>query len=534
MSLPTTLELAEAKARIASLEADKRRARENIDKLQDAMARLAESIEAQERCITSLDEKILLEREVIAPIRRLPFEVLGEIICHCAQDPNVTPALFCTLSSVSRAWHHATQNTPRAWSNININYSNGYSSDWPATTDKARHCFAKAGTCPKDVTVLALPVGHDHTILTAILALINGAASTIRSLHIDFYLDRLPVLPIHIEEWFREPMPLLRTFLFNDHLDNSDGRSNLVDLTRMPNLEAWSGNPHLCTFPAHVRQQLQGISFTPLFNRPPTFNGVVCHTNRSILETLNAAGILQRLVVLTIPKTSPTLDGGNVDGPTVRAEKLTSLVVNFTEGLDVLFKYFRTPALRQLCIHVTTPPAKKQAATCLEHLLATDAPPLVELYLDGISLSNVDLLSVLWRLPLLDTFVLSDAKASNAVMEALSVEHDASRQGRRSHPAGWICPRLARLSVWCLNSKNDKFRITRPAVETLVEARAAVTGVAPLRDVDHEGSALADMHLGRAAWRWKEPTYSGFGVYEWRSTSRIGMWWLKGVGRRDI
>ncbi|KZV83159.1 hypothetical protein EXIGLDRAFT_626069, partial [Exidia glandulosa HHB12029] len=102
--LPTAKELASTRARIAAQ-------RVEIEGLEAQAARLREKANA-------VRHEMAANEAYIAPIRRLPFDVLAQIFVLCATALGASPQVLRTLSSVCRKWRDVTLATPRAWSKV--------------------------------------------------------------------------------------------------------------------------------------------------------------------------------------------------------------------------------------------------------------------------------------------------------------------------------------------------------------------------------------------------------------------------------
>ncbi|EDR04257.1 uncharacterized protein LACBIDRAFT_304790 [Laccaria bicolor S238N-H82] len=96
--------------RLSSLDAEIERVQSILDELR------------HERC--ALSDEIEAHRALISPIRRIPFDVLGEIFVHCLPDgrnavmsSREAPIL---LGRICSAWRSIALSTPRLWASLHI------------------------------------------------------------------------------------------------------------------------------------------------------------------------------------------------------------------------------------------------------------------------------------------------------------------------------------------------------------------------------------------------------------------------------
>ncbi|KIM29289.1 hypothetical protein M408DRAFT_23071 [Serendipita vermifera MAFF 305830] len=87
-------------------------ARNAILELEKTVQDNLEIIEQAKITIAALEKEIEGRRAWIAPIRKLPIEILAEIFVHCSSLSELAPV---TVSEVCRLWHQAILATPQAW-----------------------------------------------------------------------------------------------------------------------------------------------------------------------------------------------------------------------------------------------------------------------------------------------------------------------------------------------------------------------------------------------------------------------------------
>lgn len=83
-----------------------------------------------------IEERLTHQRGLVAPVKRLPSEVLSEIFT-IQVDRGGTP---WTLLSVCRLWNAVASSTPRIWRYIQIDYDRGYFD----SASSFQHCFTNA------------------------------------------------------------------------------------------------------------------------------------------------------------------------------------------------------------------------------------------------------------------------------------------------------------------------------------------------------------------------------------------------------
>lgn len=144
----TRLQIQQDQRKIKSLEDDLEAARQLMTKLDEN--------------IKSLNQGIDNKRAFIAPIRSLPFEVLGEVMKCCAV--NQSPWL---LTSICRTWRQCALGTPRLWSQVVVTnplsqnvVNRSVQNRWRNgegevcnTVARLERALARAGVTPLDITI---------------------------------------------------------------------------------------------------------------------------------------------------------------------------------------------------------------------------------------------------------------------------------------------------------------------------------------------------------------------------------------------
>ncbi|KIM26583.1 hypothetical protein M408DRAFT_312592 [Serendipita vermifera MAFF 305830] len=96
-------------------------AKEAISKLEIALKAAEEALEEVE--VDTLTREIETRRAWLAPIRRLPVEILSDIFLFCRDLDPFSPL---TISKVNRMWRQVILSTLHAWSTIHVNAERPY------------------------------------------------------------------------------------------------------------------------------------------------------------------------------------------------------------------------------------------------------------------------------------------------------------------------------------------------------------------------------------------------------------------------
>lgn len=88
-----------------------------IDKFESDLQAEYDIINDARQRISALKEGIAIRRAWIAPIRKLPVEILSEIFVHCRTVSWLAPV---KISEVCRLWRQVVLSTPRAWTSIHF------------------------------------------------------------------------------------------------------------------------------------------------------------------------------------------------------------------------------------------------------------------------------------------------------------------------------------------------------------------------------------------------------------------------------
>lgn len=95
--------------------------RAQVKDLERQMSRMVQNLAAEESQVQAIATQLDSLKVVLAPVRRLPPEILGEVFL-CMPTSEARPANYqatvASMSLVCRSWRHATLLTPRLWCNV--------------------------------------------------------------------------------------------------------------------------------------------------------------------------------------------------------------------------------------------------------------------------------------------------------------------------------------------------------------------------------------------------------------------------------
>ncbi|KZW00334.1 hypothetical protein EXIGLDRAFT_745621 [Exidia glandulosa HHB12029] len=463
--LPTASDIAVSRAAIADREADIARIDSRITELENEITNLrALAASAQNDIATHLAH--------IAPIRRLPFEILGEIVTLCATDPDASVQVLRTLASVCKTWRDATLRTPRAWSRIK--FAPSYSYNPPTrnsllTIRDLNEWFERSGTCKKDVSLDITPLTLEDTI--SALHLVTQHLNELVSLRI---IAGYRKSDTGLGDLLRQAMPQLATldlatFDVAEEL-GSDFRLDSSNLPRLRTLHARSRIPTAQALQRRVERLFFDRMTISTFNADFNNSSSLCVLSINNLE-VNAGGLANL---------------HDVDLPSLRALHLYIIFNPDAVAVPGILHRINAPLLETISLRIESGRlTKTQAAAQLQPLKT--ASNIRVLHLCGFWLSDAETVQLLSRLPTLERLVLLNAKASDKVVDAL---------GRpKSTRSPWLLPHLTHLYIQCAWSKSDKFQVTANAMVEMAKARLAALQDAANQDIEPPIAALAAVHL---------------------------------------
>ncbi|KAF8590761.1 hypothetical protein K439DRAFT_1627495 [Ramaria rubella] len=130
IDLPSTAQLAQAKASLASSEQALRNVTQQIDDVEQTLAEIVASTRCTIDNLTlernALQRQIALALAYISPIRRLPHELLREVFLINFEH---NPRCAWVLSSVCSLWRRLALSMPKLWSKIRLETTQNDSAD---------------------------------------------------------------------------------------------------------------------------------------------------------------------------------------------------------------------------------------------------------------------------------------------------------------------------------------------------------------------------------------------------------------------
>ncbi|KZV78803.1 hypothetical protein EXIGLDRAFT_736507 [Exidia glandulosa HHB12029] len=414
-----------------------------------------------------------MENSLVAPILRLPPELLGEIVVHrVLDDPEVNVQLLRTMSSICRVWRDVTLRTPKAWSRI------VYYVGKPSTTRETLHTvrdvkewFRRSGSCKKDVAILFTLFKPDRSMSgkdqDELAQLIYTHAAQLRSLSLRF--TGLPEeVSRRLEISFAQPMPSLQVLdtvsLYNyQDLDNPTSSLSKETIARIfasaPRLHSVVSSGVPLDLPPTIRPRLNAISvdaveLEALFQDPEAF--------RNGFHPLLAARALHlRSLYRRRDAWFPPSDFAQLDS---RAEVLKLHTISLWAGLLFQIIHFSRLVKFSLNQYGRIRSLQEETSSMFKVLLAAN-PPLRELELEGVWIKDADLCRVLSNLPTLESIAVHGG--SPAVVRTVRDLTTSTRRGDQQ----WLCPRLRCLWFSHPKRKAPNRGVLQDALEALATAR---------------------------------------------------------------
>ncbi|KAJ7608028.1 hypothetical protein DFH06DRAFT_1486330 [Mycena polygramma] len=168
-------------------------------------------------------------RSVFAPIRRLPAELLTEIVEVCASSKNGIIPASCTtpaqemerlakrplleLSQVCSLWHEVAIGTPHLWSTIVINTSNWRQPSLPRSLSLLASCLSRGGDNPLKIRISG---ASDDPGAPSILELLCQHARRWKDCHFGVHHGLQYLLGA------KGNLPILKTLFYSPHFEEFD------------------------------------------------------------------------------------------------------------------------------------------------------------------------------------------------------------------------------------------------------------------------------------------------------------------------
>lgn len=444
--LPTAGQAYATHARIAARKDEKRRIEGEIEDLEGRITTLRGQVAV-------IQHELDIDEAFVAPIRRLPPEILGNIIALAATAPGTDVQVLRTLSSICRLWRDTTLRTPSAWSRIVF-----ATDEVPTMPRRVLHnhqdveeWFNRAGSSTKD---LALSFGDNvmDGSQDDQRDLVLQHASELRSFalrsSLPWHDDDGRLARLH-QTYLRRPFPLLEAFDTGDSFHPST--HDCLSVLDAPRLHSLVTCGLVARLPQDLRSRLKALSVRrcdPL----------------ALVPWLHEQGGLPALRGLRF-RGLPYVTGPPRDDLQVHSNVEVLQLHVMLRYATAILRCLRLPRLSKLAIAaadiIPQPGSAAQAFTVLETLLDRSAPRLRELYLHRISIEDADFVNVLRQLPTLERLVVLYGTTSDNAMQALSYT--------KSVGACWLCPHLVHL---CISSAPEHSPgVSRSAMESLVTAR---------------------------------------------------------------
>ncbi|KZV87752.1 hypothetical protein EXIGLDRAFT_723363 [Exidia glandulosa HHB12029] len=455
--LPTAAETASARARISSQRDDVQRAEQEIIGLEAQITVLRDQIAARRNDIERLRDAMTLDENTIAPVRRIPSEIIAAIVVLVATDQDADGIrVLRTLSSVNRVWRDVTLDTPQAWSKVVFSYRSWRTSALHETVPTLRSLdewLSRSKSYPKDVSLLCHNM--DSNDFATLLQTILLRASRIQRFSITFAYSGEPTnSKSRLRQMLSGSMPLLRHLglVSHDELVADDILMSVA--SRAPRLESialleWprTVTPTLCQ-----RVRSLSLSYT---------------TVMSLLDVLRSLPILESLRISHLQFKSTSLDP-DTTAPVHSGLKLLYACLKGDSSLS-LFQFLLTPRLETLALQFDFGLSHLAQAT-LDPLFNVHPPTgMRRLYLACVPVDE-ELLEGLGGMILLEDIVLLPDGAPNASSLAVLC---APLPG-----SGWICPRLTRMFISSsIDSLGPKNRELSRGLENVARSRYNADGV---------------------------------------------------------
>lgn len=443
--------------------------RATIAAREEEIAIAKQQISALQTKIASIQDDIAAKKAFIAPIRRLPFEILGEIVAVCATR-DASPQVLRTLSSICRTWRDATLRTPKAWTRIIIDTQKYYADHRTRlhTVRDLQEWLDRSGTCTKDLDLsLTYATADDRKLL---LSLVQQHAHELRSLR----LDQGQRTDCDI---YYQPMPCLEALdLLHDLRNDAKTQSTLIlragrlRLLRLRSIHA--------KLPQSTEDQLEYLELAH-----SSTDELFWHASLSSLKYLSVEEFR-----------ADTLAPSNE----LALPQLKSLELRFDTNFDrvlipdiatAVFANLRMPKLETLCLRLDgRQPSKKDVAVMLRALLSGSNPPLRTMQLKNLCTSDTETINILDQLPDLEYLALLDLKISDKVIDALVTPKRA----------GWLCPKLARIHIATHESKSNKFVVSQNGMQGLAVARDDAVRASAARGEEPPVAELVGVRNGRS------------------------------------
>lgn len=462
-----------------------------------------------------LRNEIANNKSFIAPIRRLPFEILGELFLAYI-DIGGSP---WELTRICKSWRLSAINTPRLWSRIHVALQplrNRYptppalrwskSGEYCDTPERLERALRRAGATPLDLVLelretdgwllpLRSVMGDERQkTLEALLKLISGermvqwksvlliASAPLPLGYLEGNLERLESFEM---DWRGGTDEFHKKLL--DSIDQTSMNLRMLKFTgglpvRYMERTWWNRLTELC-LDSVTRQNLPsllcqcvklvkltlGLSFS---TEAATITEVNVPTLRElILSSCDMANLsnllLPQLETLVLRHCADGPPGACLPAPA----KLTNLLKLTLDSTEInILGHIVAPKLEELELRFSRVPYKKQVTAALKafNSRVTQHPALRVLKITNALVPDAGLKTMLEMSPNLTHLMLSGALGGRKILDTLAAKNKSKRKG-------WLCPILTTLEIDYTPStkkmKEAPLETLRPAVEGLIAAR---------------------------------------------------------------
>ena len=378
----------------------------------------------------------LVTRQPRSALFRLPQEIIGLVIEHGVIHGSDHPIeTLRKVVSVCKTWRAAAWANPRIWSRIVFARPLGASKSkiGADSLHVLAQFFARSRACPKTVFLHGVVTPTELAILRN---LVNTFAPTIVSLSLGLVDDQNVLLDDAIINHVIT-LPVLQSLELST---TKLARRNELVLPSMPRLKTLK-IPGIFLDSAQPLSRLRNVeslhfrdaSGLQLLHLSPAFD-------------MNALPKLRHLHARCLGDTCLL----NPPGESVRCHSgLQSLAIRFSGSSVCALAFLRASSLYSLAVtteiffYMTWGRESNKNRTCaaFDAFFQAPAPPLRELRLDRVNLSDTAMLKILHLLPKLEVLALSHARLTKCFVQALSGPQLAG-----DGELIWLCPRLTRLS----------------------------------------------------------------------------------------
>ncbi|KAG8883397.1 hypothetical protein FRB97_006679 [Tulasnella sp. 331] len=415
----------------------------------------------------TLLETVAYKRSIIAPIRRLPFELLGMVFTELVEIAMGSP-LRC-LALVCKRWGYVVKNTPACWSRLHIApfLQKSFS------IDGIYKSLASAGAYP---LALKLDFSTGRARFNAPLAVLYSGMDEVHGAVEDHAWRELQIIA-HLRISTREVLePFIAHLLRNKYptalaslsfdVYRSEGPLIFFDFTD-DNEKDLEKALKKCTSLTSLAMPAQAIPISHSVLSRLTHLHLKFVTS---LDSKDAKALPKILTILSESSVLTSLTLSRVGEPYfqgavpvitrfLKLAAVESLDIGGWGNLDRLFLTVEFPSLRSLTLQSTRDVLETKF---LFHAMiegrATVQLTKLNLY-GGVAYSESDLIWFLERLPtLVELHILASTKLSQKTLGALSKEPTVRKP--------WICPKL---KVFVIGAGCSK--VTRTDVMHLVDKR---------------------------------------------------------------